>query len=278
VPPQSFISTTDLIRYRLDPESGNLFHHFLALELWNGAGRGAQQDFQRDLRNLNSAGARTWTASPTDDPRSIDGRAVGRAVAAGRAVGGQGLFVQTRLSATDGSGEVADLTLDGSTIVTTTNRSVELQITVQAPLWAEFDRIAVYANASTIATTVRGDVPTLFSAEPTRVLQAGKDFEVGIVDVFPDVPGAMRRQAVVTERFDDLAGDTWFAVVVNGTDGVSRPMFPAFPRDLATGSNTTLADLLDGNLGEQGVLALGFTNALYADVDGVEGFQAPLAQ
>jgi hypothetical protein len=55
-------------------------------------------------------------------------------------------------------------------------------------------------------------------------------------------------------------------------------MFPVMVRDLARSSNTTLADLLDGNLGENGVLALGFTNALFADVDGVAGFQAPLAQ
>jgi hypothetical protein len=303
VPPQSFITPTDLLRFRLDPESGNLFHHFLALELWNGAGRGAQQDFQRDrigiwfnhlnqglistaiadtdtheLRNLNSAGARTWTAAPADDPPSIDGRAVARSVKAGRAVGGQGLYVQTRLRAMDGSENVADLTLAGSTIVATTNGAVELQITVQAPLWAEFDRIDIFANASTMATFARDGIPILFTAEPTRTLRAGDDFEVETVNVFPDVPGAMRRQTTVSVPFENLAADTWFVVLVKGTDGVSRPMFPEFPRDIATGSNTTLADLLDGNLGENGVMALGFTNALYADVDGVEGFQAPLAQ
>jgi hypothetical protein len=88
----------------------------------------------------------------------------------------------------------------------------------------------------------------------------------------------MRRQTTVSVPFEDLAGDTWFVVLVKGTDGDSRPMFPEFPRDLDTASNTTLADLLDGNLDQGGVLALGFTNALYADVDGVEGYQAPLAQ
>jgi hypothetical protein len=38
-----------------------------------------------------------------------------------------------------------------------------------------------------------------------------------------------------------------------------------------------LANLTDGNLGESGTMALGYTNALYADVDGNPGFDAPLA-
>jgi hypothetical protein len=109
------------------------------------------------------------------------------------------------------------------------------------------------------------------------VLEAGQDFTVATVTVFPEVPGAMRHAASVSVSFDDLSADTWFVTAVRGTDGVSRPMFPVMARDLSRESNTTLADLLDGNLGEGGVLALGFTNALYADVDGVEGFQAPLA-
>ena len=68
--------------------------------------------------------------------------------------------------------------------------------------------------------------------------------------------------------------DAWFAVVVKGTPGVSEPMFPVFPRNLQTAGNGSLAALLDGNLGQGGVNALGFTNALYADVDG-GGFDAP---
>lgn len=80
----------------------------------------------------------------------------------------------------------------------------------------------------------------------------------------------------MTVPFPNLAGDTWFTVVVKGTDGVSDPMFPIYPRNLDSGSNTTLADLLDGNLGEQGVMALGATNALYVDADGTPGFQGPL--
>ena len=54
-------------------------------------------------------------------------------------------------------------------------------------------------------------------------------------------------------------------------------MFPVFSADLQQAGNTTLANLIDGNLGQGGVTALGVTNALYADVDGNSQFDAPLA-
>jgi hypothetical protein len=300
VPPQSFISPTDKLRYRLDPDSGNLFHPYKALEVWNGAGRGKQSEFL-DLRlgiwfnhlnqglittaigdtdsheflPLSAAGARTWTASPTDDPAAIDPADAARAVKAGRAVGGQGVYVQARLLAEDGSDAVADLALGGSTQVISSNRSVSLEIEAQAPIWAPFDRVEIYANATTVVTSMRDGVPTLYGAEPTLVLVAGQDFTLTRENVFPSIPGAERWTATLTVPFDNLERDTWFVAIVKGTDGVSQPMFPVMSGDISPATNQTLADLLDGNLSEGGVLALGYTNALYADVDGVAGFQAP---
>jgi len=76
-----------------------------------------------------------------------------------------------------------------------------------------------------------------------------------------------------------LAADTWFAVVVRGTDDGnawdSEPMFPEMPASLNSTGNTTLADLLDGNLGEGGVQAMGLTNALYASVNDDSDFDSP---
>jgi hypothetical protein len=233
--------------------------------------------------DLESAGARTWTASPTDAVPAIEGGDVANAVDAGRAVGGQGIYVQTRLLAQDGSGGVADLTLGGSTDVVSTNGQVNLEIRVQAPLWARFDRIEIYANAPGTAVEA---LPYAFGANPTLALHEGDcdptttgdgDFDISIVDVHPSVPGASRQEAVVTMPApgSPLTQDTWFVVVVRGQDGVCGPMFPVFPRSLATAGNTTLANLLDGNVGESGTNALGVANALYADVDGVPGFQPP---
>lgn len=299
VPPRSFINPANLTRFRLDPNSGNQFAHFKALELWNGSGRGKQAEFldlrlgiwfnhlNQGLRTtavgdtdtheflpLGSAGARTWTASPTDDPAAIDPADVARAVAAGRAVFGQGVYVQARLRAGDGSDAVADLTRDGSVDVRSGSGSVLLDVEAQAPLWAPFDRVEIYANADTVVTRERGGVPTLYGAEPTLVLTAGVDVPLEREVVDPRVPGAERWVSRFTLPFP-LERDTWFVVAVKGTDGVSPPMFPVFGDDLRRAGNATLADLTDGNLGEEGTLALGVTNALYADVDGVPGFNPP---
>lgn len=302
VPPQTFLTAEQRLAFRLDPNGGNLFFHFPALELWNGAGRSHQTQFlqQRigiwmnllnqglrttfiadtdthEFRNLNTAGARTWTPSSNDAPAAVDPAEVARAVEAGKAVGGQGPYVQTRLIAADGSGAVADFSLLGNTEIRSTSGDVDLEIHVQAPLWAEYDTIEIYANAATTPALRVDGVPTLFTAIPTRVLRLGTDFTREQVTVRSDVPNGARWETHVTIPFRALDEDTWFVVVVKGTDGVSRPMFPVFPRDLRAESNRTLADLLDGNLGELGTMALAATNALYADVDGTLGFQAPLA-
>ncbi len=291
------------------PPTGNLFFHFPALELWNGMTRGHQSEFLDDrigiwfnqlnkgLRttaisdtdthtytNLRTAGARTWTAASTDAPASILPGEVAQSVDAGRAVGGQGIYMQARLLATDGSAGIADLTLGGSTDLTVTNNAVDLEIRVQAPLWAAFDRIEIYANGGTLP--VNPAEPYLYTADPAtaQVLSEGDcdpnttgdgDFDFTQVVVQAGVPGASRLDATITVNFTGLTQDTWFVVVAKGTDGSCAPMFPVFASNLDSASNTTLADLLDGNVGESGVMPLGVTNALYADVDGVAGFQPP---
>jgi len=300
-PPRSFLSSAEAAAFRLDPAVTDFFHPFPALELWNGATRAAQEEFRferigiwmnhlnQGLRptfiadtdthtflNLRTAGARTWTASPTDDPSAIDSDDVGAAVLAGRAVGGQGIYVQTRLRETDAPANEAHLGLGGSTtLVTAGDGNVTLVIDVQAPMWAQFDQVAIFTNARTFASGTNDGVPVDFLAIPDRVLTRGTDFVLPPpVEVVPGVPGAERQELHLEETFA-LTEDTWFVVLVRGSDGISEPMFPVYPSSLATGSNPTLADLLDGNLGESGTMALGATNALYADVDGIPGFDPP---
>jgi hypothetical protein len=302
VPPRSVLTPAELATFRVDPSLGNVFHHFPALELWNGSGRSGQREFLNDrigiwfnhlnqglittfiadtdtheFFNTGAAGARTWTASSTDAPAAIDPSEVARSVTAGRAVGGQGLYVQTRLRAADGSNAVADLTLGGSTSVTSTNGAVELEIRVQAPLWAEYDRIEIFANAPTTVAATNGGVPVFYGATPALTFDLGAGgFTRSTLDVRPSIPGAQRFETTKTVSLTGLTQDTWFVVVVKGRDGVSRPMFPVFPHDLSQGSNTTVSALMDGNLNQSGTLALGATNALYADVDGTPGFNPPV--
>jgi hypothetical protein len=295
VPPADAMTDTDRANRRL-PATGvvpNLFQPFPALELWNGDSRGAQAEFldermgiwfnllNQGLRTTfiadtdshrftsqRSAGARTWTASPTDQASAIDSADVALAVDAGRAVGGQGLYVQTRLLATDGSGQSADLTLGGTTTMTDEFGEVQLEITIQSPAWAQWDRVEIYRNAP---TTTAGS-PYLFSAMPDRVLDEGDcdpgttgdgDFDIDLTTDVGGVAGADRLSATLVETFSGLTEDTWFVVIVKGSDGQCEPMFPVYPDSLASGSNGSLGDLADGNLGEAGVMALGATNALY---------------
>jgi len=303
-PPQSFLDAEESAAVRLDPSAGNLFHPFPALELWNGSTPGAQSEFLDErigiwmnllnqgipttfiadtdthtFLNLRTAGARTWTPAPSDDPARIDPEDVGAAVLSGRAVGGQGIYVQARLREADDPSNVADFSLGGSTTLQTAGAAgdgeVELLIDVQAPLWAEFDTIEIYANAETFPVNSVDGTPVWFDAVPTRVLAVGTDTPLPQeVVVDSDVPGASRQELSVEVPFA-LAEDTWFVVVVKGTEGTSPPMFPVYPSGLDLETNATLPDLLDGNLGEGGTLALGATNALWADVDGTPGFATP---
>ena len=301
VPPQSFLSAEGKVAWRIDPSVDNLFHPFPALEIWNGYRRSHQERFfngdigiwfnllnqgiftavtgvtdSHSFYNLNAAGARTWTASTTDAPAAIEPDEVAEQVAAGRALLGQGMFLETRLHALDGSGAMASFDRDGSTTLVAGAPGFDLEIRAQAPAWASFDTIEIYANASTFVTGQNGGVDVLFGATPSAVLRAGEDFDVEIVDVVPDLTGATRWEANLTVPIRTL-DDTWVVVVARGTDGVSAPLFPVSPPDLRASGNTSVDDLMDGNLGESGVLAMAMTNALFADVDGEPGFRAPLA-
>jgi len=307
VPPVDDLSAADRAVFRLDPASpplGQLFHPFPALEVWNGMTRSHQGEFlderigiwmnllDQDIRttaiadtdthtfrNLRTAGARTWTAtSPgADTPLAYDEDEMAASVDEGRAVGGQGVYVQARLLAGDGSGNVADLSKTGSTAVSSANGEVTFEVTVQSPSWAQWDTIEIYTNAGGNVSSIPVDplAPYLYTAAPLVSLQEGDcdpatddvadggDFDISVTNVAPAVPGGVRHHTTVSQTFTGLASTTWFVAVVKGTDGVCAPMFPVFATNLDAGANPTLADLVDGNVGEGGVMALGFTNALY---------------
>jgi hypothetical protein len=295
VPPMDALDAAGRLERRLDePLSTNLFFAFPALELWNGDGTGDQDQFLNErigiwfnllnqgipttfiadtdshrFTNLSMAGARTWTAAPVgaDTPSTLSSAAVAQAVDAGKATGGQGLFVTTRLLATDGSGAVADLTAGGSTSVSDDFANVELEVRVQAPTWAPFDTIEIYRNAPT--TPVDPAAPYLYGATPDMVLTEGDcnevttgdgNFDLSTVSVAPGI-GASRLETTVSIPYNGLTEDSWFVAVVKGS-GSCESLFPVYPKGLSSASNTTLADLLDGNVGD-GTLALGATNALY---------------
>lgn len=316
VPPEDFLNPIQRARLRLAPEPGggdNLFAHFPALEVWNGYNRnhqlsefltqrigiwfnhlnqgllttGVADTDTHKLISLRTAGARSWTASPGDTIASITSADVADSVSEGRLVGGQGVYVQTRLLTSVGE---ANLEWTGSNTIGDDDGNVTLRIEIQSPSWAEWDRIKVYANASTVVTGTNGTIvpiDVLFgAAAPQAELVEGDcdpstddvadlgDFDITEVTDINGVVGANRWEATVDVNFS-LTEDTWFVVVVSGTDGVCEPMFPVYAANLNSASNLNLGDLTDGNLGEAGVMGLAYTNALYLDLDG-GGFKGPL--
>jgi hypothetical protein len=298
-PPQSFLPDPSV--FRLDPSVTNFFHPFKALEIWNGNGNSHQGSFLNGLigiwmnllnqgivstgvavsdthtvRNLDTAGARTWTPSSTDDPAAIVDAEIGQAVKSHRAICGQGLFVQAQL--VEGA-SVADLTLGGDTLVTATDGSVDLEIRVQAPTWAPYDTIEIYRNAQTSVTGSVGGTPTSYTGIPTQVLTlGGGGFTRTTVNVHPSMSGAERYETNLVVPLSGLTQDEWVVVVVKGSAGSSAPMFPIYGSNLGIAGNLTLANLKVLDPSESGVRALGFTNALFVDVDGNGVFDPPGVQ
>ncbi len=169
------------------------------------------------------------------------------------------------------------------TLLSTTDGGVDITVDVQSPLWAPFDSIEFYVNTTTTKSTTTGvetgagtiDVHR-YSLTPDAVHTAGVDFTVSTVPVAGT--SSSRLETSTTLSLAGLAVDTWVSVMVVGSDGVSSPLFPVVPNSLDEGSNTTLADLIDGNLGELGMTARAFTNPVFINADGVPGWQAPGVQ
>jgi hypothetical protein len=286
-PPRSQMTAADKTERRFDPATPELFFAFPALEVWNGYTRNHQLNeflggrigiwanhlnqglkttaiYDTDTHSFfttRSGGARTWTPASSDAPSAIVDDEVGAAVKTGRAVGGQGIYPQIRLFATNDPGNEANFELGGQTQITVLDGMVALEIRLQAPTWAEYDTIEIYRNPATEVTGCNGTTPVFFTALPQAgdvLFEPNGDFTVDTVNVHPGVPGGERLETTVQRQFT-LSQDTWLAIVARGTDGNSASMFPEMPASLSQG----------------GVLAMGATNALYVDVDGNQLFDPP---
>jgi hypothetical protein len=301
VPPQDFANNATK---RLDPSISNLWDDsFTALEIYQGTDRSHIDRFVRenlgDWSNLMNQGIvrpgladsdthkriidqagfpRTMIASPTDSPGSLG--AIAETLAtnenAGRSIGTNSPFVRVTTSAAS-TGQTGGLALGEPTLISTTNGAATVTVDIESPLWAEFDLVEYYINSATYPDDVDGNpaTPPRYRAGPDVVQVKDVDFTVTTVNDFPLIPGAQHLEATATLNLAGLTQDTWVVVIVRGRDGVSRPLFPVVPNDLRQSSNQTLAALTDGNLGEDGVLALAFTNPVFIDVNGNSVYDPP---
>ena len=293
VPPQHF---ADGASKRLDPSIANLFDDgFTALEVWQGTSRNnilarfmdrnlgdwfnlinqgivrtgyAVSDTHRQVAT-QSGFPRTYVASATDDPGALAALAETLAtnVNAGRAVGSNGPFIRVTTEAAS-TGENGGLALGLPITISTSNGSATVTVDIQSPLWAQFDTVEYYINNVPAADDYDNDAstPPFYRVTPDVVQVAGVDFAVNTVNDFPAIPGAGHLEATTSITLNGLTEDTWVVVLVRGTDDVSEPIFPVVPNNISSGSNPTLADLIDGNLGESGVPATAFSNPLFIDV------------
>lgn len=294
-PPQSSV---DPALIRQDPSLTNLYDDaYTALELWIEAGRDQTQllldanlgDWFNLLNQgriksaiadsdthhtaiIQAGGPRTYVASSTDLPSEIDPGEHALNINEGKLIATNGPFVDFRLL---GDGDaVAGLGVGESNLVTATSGNAILEVHVRSPEWAEYDTIEVYANTVPVPVEDEGPhgitVPR-YSVAPAMVLTAGTDFTVNTRRTMGLPATSLFTNVNIPISVDR---DTWVVVLVKGTDGVSRPLWPMNPQDLDQESNQTLDDLTDGNLGEGGNPALAFTNPLFIDFDGNGQFDA----
>ncbi|MFN2375141.1 MAG: hypothetical protein ABR538_01305 [Candidatus Binatia bacterium] len=284
---------------RLDPLVANLYDDdFTALEVWIEAGRGQtallRGDNMGDWFNLlnqgrfkagtadsdthssisvQAGGPRTFVASSTDAPGSIDPAEIATNVNAMRAIGSNGPFMTVELENGVAATASHALGVERTVAFTAGPNANSINLHIEAPTWAEYDTIDVYMNSTPNCQsewTFFGVInpSKCATVTPTMSLTKGVDFSVG---TSAGVSGSGTRQVTDVSIPVTITGDTWVVVVVRGTDGVSAPLFPMQPQDLATAGNGTLAGLTDSggplpwNLGEQGALALAYSNPLFFD-------------
>jgi hypothetical protein len=326
VPPQSNTSPTEL---RLDPSITNTYTDELtALELWieNSRSQAALAlgenlgDWFNMLDNWSSApghenlrktatfdsdthsttvvqagGPRNMVADNAASIAAIDPVTVANHINEGRDIGTNGPFVTVTI--TGDGGAMASHSLGSPLLVPATLGTATITVNVKSPDWAEFDRVQIFVNNVPSCTTTPpnfvGGVKKLCPPVADYTLNKGADFTVTSVPV----NGQTRLEATAVKVLTGPslpAGDAWVVVVVKGTDGVSKPLFPMAPQSIlpkacsgdpcrpcisngqctlafagtCTVTNLTTAELTDGNLGQCGVTSLAIANPLFIDRDG----------
>jgi hypothetical protein len=301
-PPQS---TVPLIKRRVDPGIGNGFDAgFDALEVWIGTnGRGGIYDqflgqnagdwfnlINQDIvrigiansdthdRRFTRTSARTLIPSDTTDPLDLatGAETLAATVLAGKAIGTNAPLLLLRA---DGQYQSAGQTAgfrpsDSVSMPVDSGTDVFLTATISTPEWAPVDTVDFYINNQPELTTGAGEAAR-YGVCADATISAG-DSGWSQVDVVVNnlVQGASRTDITVTLTLPGVTDDTWVVAMARGSDGVSEPLFPVLPASLNENSNSTLADLTDGNLAEGGTPAFAFTNPLFIDV-GNNGWTEP---
>jgi hypothetical protein len=314
VPPQSSTAPNKL---RLDPSITNTYTDELtALELWieNTRGQNALAigenlgDWFNLLNNFNSTnptyrktatfdsdthsttvvqagGPRNMVASSTDSPGLIDPSTLADNLNDGRNIGTNGPYMTVSISGS--AAPPASHGLASPMLVKATGGSATVTVNVQSPDWAQYDRVQIFVNNVPSCTTTSPN----FVGGSKKLCLPTPNFNVAVSPTAVVLPnGGTRLTATVVQPLT-ITQDSWVVVIVKGTDGVSRPLFPMAPQSIlpkacaidpckpctndgqcgfgtCSVTNQTLTELTDGNLGQCGVTALAIANPLFIDFDG----------
>ncbi len=269
---------------------------------------------------VQAGGPRNMIADTSPSVSAIDPVVAATHINEGRDIGTNAPFVQVSISG-DG-GATATHAIGSPMLVPAALGTATVNVSVKSPDWAEFDQIQLFVNSvptcilqciggpnagatctadsecpqsSGCGKNFVGGVKKVCTATPTFTLNKGVDFTVTPVPV----NGSTRLEASVSKVLTGgnlPAGDAWVVVVVKGTDGISKPLFPMAPQSIlpkacsgdpcrpctsnancapffgaCTVTNLDAAELGDGNLGQCGVTSLAIANPLFIDRDG-DGF------
>src|SRR5262249_33909517 len=150
---------------------------------------------------------RTMVASPTDDPGALAAIAeqLSANVNAGRAFGTNAPIVRVTVHAAS-TNQTGGIALGQPTLISTTDGSVDIDVDVQSPIWAQFDTIELYVNTTTTRTVTmqqsgNGFVPVArYGITPT----ASHAVVPTPVVVNGSIPGAARLHASTSFALNGL--------------------------------------------------------------------------
>ncbi len=286
----------DPVRFRMAPngndpavDSGLFSRDFTALEILNGFGESTFKALLNDwitflgqglvvtgtavsdthkLASTGPGSPRSWVFVGADSLADLDIEAFAAAVKGGRVVGGTAPFVT--FTATRGEDAVGP----GETLAPAPGE-VALTVSVQAPRWAPFNRVEVYAyRPGTEATGGRRNGALPLDAVALQSDGSPARLEVDLADPAFTAPGFEGGAGHTVYRVEHTfrfqpAADTFYFVLVRAVASAPDGLDPgeAVPR--------TLDPIAYGEGGD--ARALAFTNPVYVDVDGGGYDKFPLA-
>src|SRR5262249_42817542 len=180
-------------------------------------------------RRTTELNAHTLVASSVTDPALLwsEDENLAQSVVMGHALGTNAPFMTVTVTTPLGT---AGLTTGANTMIATDDGSATVDVTVDSPMWAPFDKIEFYTNNAPQAYDHDNKPAT---RKRYRVIpNATSSVSPTLVNDFPSIPNAKHWHATAQLNLTGLVTDTWVVVLVRGTDGVSQPLFPVIPNSL----------------------------------------------